>query len=182
MADIVVCKNLGQVPLKVAYNSRVTVIPAGGQGFLDREAAIIHFGNWEARNHQRPDGTWVYDRRFELQRIKGLAGSDKDGKSALEHPEVWEARRPRVELFTPDNQRIVQVADDPDGDSLVEETKPDVAAQMRWMEAQLEALRQQLDERDAADPVMIPEDTPETAVRRRTRTPQASGVPDAAQG
>ena len=50
MADIVVVRNKGKKDLHLAYNSKATVVPVGGEALVDRECAAIYFGDWTKRN------------------------------------------------------------------------------------------------------------------------------------
>jgi len=76
MADIVVVKNVGPDDFKGAFNSKPFVIPAGGDAFLDREAAFIYFGDWNARNLGTDQK--MQFRLMEVNRLKGMYGAHYD--------------------------------------------------------------------------------------------------------
>ena len=173
MADYIRCKNLGSKPLRLGYNNRVTVIQPGEDGIIDRECACIHFGNWERRNYQRlSDGRWMYERREELRRLKGQAGSDDEGRSALEHDDVWQARKPKVEIWD-GNVKVVSVIDDPEGSSMPEPVQSNMGEQIAWLQKQIQELQGKLLDSQTEDEMPdIPEDSPDTASRRNPRAAQ----------
>lgn len=169
MADIVRVINDGLKPLRVVFDSRATIIPPGGEGIVEREAAVIHFGDWTATGAKRA---------AEVRRLRGLAGSNEDGKSALEHDAVWNERKPQVTLIDGDGSPIIGVLDDPEGTSMVPAMAPDPARQISLLQEQLDRLQAQMAESHQPQPGRsdATEDRPDLAVRKRGRQVTVQGA------
>lgn len=172
LLELVRCHNLGSTELRLAYNSRLFKVPAGGQMFIPAEAAVIHFGDWTQRGDRRME---------EYRRIRGHHGcvpgesyEDTPGADRIPSDVLWEQRRPQVELYTVTDEKIVTVMDDPTGETLGAVGAPDddkerilaaLQAQLNRLEAELAA------ERSSAPTSPAPVDTPENAPRTKGRRP-----------
>lgn len=177
MADVVICKNVGDKPIDVRYNSRSTVIEPGESGIVESEAAKLWFGDWDQRNIGKDERN--QHRTAELERIKGLFGSlfDDDIRNPdprLEKPllahQKWERNRPQVELYNQDGTRIISVLDDSTGATLpLDEAPTDVLARtVEQMQAQITAMEQMLAKaQEAQDTLSVPTDSPDTSPQRK---------------
>lgn len=175
MADIVTVENRSSEDFRGAYNSKSFVVPAGKKTIIDREAAVIWFGDWNTRNVGSDPRTQY--RARELERLKGLYGALFD--DPLEDPRIpdplrgeqkWAANKPNVALYEADGKAIVSVIEDPAGEGLPLEDAPaeDLAAAMATLQAQVAEMQSKLIAAQEAQATnQIPEDTPEDAPRRR---------------
>lgn len=161
--DAVRIRNVGKAPIQVAYNSQVTILPVDTDAFMEREAAAIHFGNWTLSGAER---------EAEYKRLRGLGGSDKEGRSAMEDDAVWDLVRPRVEIYELSGERITTILDDPAGHSITYAKPLDYDAQLAALQDQVNRLMKERESDMALVPVsQVGEDKPETATRRRSREP-----------
>lgn len=175
MADIVRVKNRAGVPFEGRYNNQPFTIPARGDSIIDREAAIIWFGDWEARDIGRDPR--MHFRSQEVARLKGLYGAHFDDpredprfENPLTADEKWERNKPQIDLFEADGTPIISVIADPTGKGLPIEGAPaeDLAAVMADMQRQMTELQSKLiAAQEAASTSDIPEDSPNDAPRRR---------------
>lgn len=175
MADIVQVENRADQDFKGAYNSKVFIVPAGKKTIIDREAAVIWFGDWNTRNIGSDPRTQY--RHRELERLKGIYGAHFDDPredpripEPLRAEEKWEANKPNIALFDTDGSRIVSIIEDPEGAQLPLEDAPaeDLAAAMATLQAQMAEMQSKLiAAQEAQSTNQIPEDTPESAPRRR---------------
>lgn len=172
MAEMYEVTNLGDSELRCAFNSRLTVIGPNETKLLDRECAVIHFGDWTRRGDARRD---------EYRRLRGQAGClpgaliyDDDGNPV--NPDVlWAQIQPKVVIKEYAGDEVVTVLEDPDGDRLSMQGAPeqDKERMLQQMRAQLDRLESELSsERAAKDAVHVEEDSPQTATQRRRREPQ----------
>lgn len=174
MADLVRVRNVGKKPERIAYNSQVTVINPGQDGFVDREAACAKYGVWWSVVGGRP-----LDRHQEYLRIRGLYGCFPGAPAGEGSPE-WEVVKPRVEIYEMDGKKVSTVVDDPQGTE-IPVTERDDEAHMRVvvseMQEQLKSMQSQLDTKDqiisAGSIDLPPADAPDNAPRRMRRTPVA---------
>lgn len=158
MPDVVVVKNLSDKPFRGKYNSRPFVIPANGDALLETEAAVIWFGNWQARNVGNLPANQF--RAQEYERLRGLYGSHYDDRpqdegwvidKALKADEKWEQNRPRVEIYEQDDhgntKRVVGVLEDPEGTELPLEETPsvDLAGVVAEQQRQIDQMQAALD-------------------------------------
>lgn len=169
--DMVRVRNLGDENLRIAYDSKATVIPPGQDGFVAKEAACAHFGVWWSQPGGRP-----IDRKEEARRVKGLygcfPGSPVEGD--------WENSKPKVEIYEMDGTRVSTVIEDPEGVNLpVTERQDDshLRTTVQAMQEQLEKMQSQLDQKDSIISQGIAtelpqEDTPDTAPKRTRNQPQ----------
>lgn len=175
MADVVIAKNESDSAFRGKYNNVPFVIPAGGDQIIDREAAIVWFGDWNARNIG--DNEHLQYRSKEELRLRGMYGASFDDPRddpRIPEPKTgeqkWETNRPRIKLFETDGKPIVSVLDDPDGTDLPIEQAPteNLAAAMADMQKQIADMQSRLEKaQEAAATVEIPEDDPGEAPKRR---------------
>lgn len=164
MASLVRVKNLGKTVLRLGHNSEVTVIAPGSEGFVDRECAARYFGNWTLRNTKEEAF-----RLDELNRLKGLAGCNEHGVSALIDEGVWEDRKPQVELHDLEGKKIITVLDDPTGETLpLVDESPNLQRQIEVLQEQLDTMRE-LMESGPETPVIVEEDAPGVTKRKPGR-------------
>lgn len=184
MPDVVIARNKSKEPFKGKYNSVPFVIPAEGEALLDREAAVIWFGDWTTRNIGSEDR--LQFRTQEWNRLRGMYGAgfddpleDRRIEEPLQADQKWERNKPKIELFDSDGTPIVGVIDDPAGATLPLEGAPagDITAAMAEMQRQMDVLQSQvLAAKEAQSVSTIQEDDPTTATRRR-RGPVAVDSP-----
>lgn len=185
MADLVRVKNLGDRPLRVAYNSKPIVIPAGQEIPMEKEAACVHFGNWELRNFPELSDPELRDARtLEYKRIRTLYGfhelvEDSEG--------TFQSSVPKVEIYEMDGSKVVTVLEDPKGDTLSVSgsSVTDKDAILQAMRDQMAAMQSQMEELENRPPevpdVDVPVDSPETAAKRgRPRKPVTTGLTEPA--
>lgn len=167
--DLVRVTNQGSEPLRIAHDSKVYLLPPGEETFVPEEAAIIHFGDWKARDYpEHPHlqmRTW---RRDEYRRVRALYGGFPDMAGA---DELWNQNRPKVTVkpFASEDP-FVLVIDDPSGETLGPEDEPvgsetlvaSMSEQIKRMQAQLDMLTQEPQE-------MPDEDAPGRVQRRRAQ-------------
>ena len=175
MADVIVARNRGDKPFEVKFNSRITTIPAGGEAIIDREAAVVWFGDWEARNVGKAEMHQF--RSQELARLKGLYGAhfdDRPGDPRTPEPltadEKWVRYCPQIELYNTSNERIIGILDDPTGHSLPLEDAPSdvLAAAVNRMQSEMEDLKAQIAAANEAKATIdIPVDSSENSPQRR---------------
>lgn len=167
--DFVRVRNTGDRPLRIVYDSKVTTVAPGQEGIVAREAAKIHFGDWEVLDDERRP--WRTD---EYRRIRGLAGCNEHGVSAMNDLRIWEERQPHVELYEGDGTRIVTVIEDPAGLQRKAVVEVDRDAQLKFLQEQVELLMAARDDERRVvtnEPTSILEDKPEV---RRGRPRQAA--------
>lgn len=172
MAEWIRVKNLGDKALNLAYNNRSTIIPPGGEGLVDREAAATHLGCWWAI----PGGRRVFDaqgkvighepaREDEVKRVKALYGCFPGGPAEQE----WDERKPKVEIYD-DGGKVSTVIDDPEGASvpITEVNEGQMRESLLRMQQQMAEMRAQLDSQEF--PVQLPPaDSPHNAPNKRRR-------------
>ena len=172
MADIVIATNESDRDFHGRFNSVPFIIPAGGDAFIDREAAVLWFGDWTLRNIGHEDRTQF--RLAELNRLKGLYGAGYDDPredprvpSPRNAAEKWAANQPKVKLREADGTAIPTVIEDPSGETLSLEDAPqnDLARALSSMQAQMDALKAQMAEN--VIPTDVPVDDPGSAAKRR---------------
>lgn len=110
--------NEGDMAIRLSVNSRTYEVPAKGEKLVMAEAAVIAFGDWEARGDSRA---------AEVIRIKGLYGALPgmkrdilDGNTVREVTdlELWDRNRPRVKVLLLDDTEVATVLADPAGETL----------------------------------------------------------------
>lgn len=156
LQDTVRIKNLGKKELRLAHNSRLTVVPAGGEGFVSRECAIIHFGNPEVRNDPMKDHSEDRDaRKLEYERVLALYVPLNDGVSRIDMKLL-----PSVEIYEVTGEQWTSLLDDPQGLELPAVGAPEVDKEhmLEALQAQLNRLQQQIN--DNNEPVAVNEDSP----------------------
>lgn len=177
--DSVRVRNIGSQPFKGAYDNRPYLIPPGEERFLDREAIMIHTGDWLLRGEER---------RNEYRRVRGKYGClpgeavyemSADGTViTVPSDQVWESRRPRLEVTELDGTICVLPIDDPDGTSMPikDSTDEDKERMLARMQAQIDRMQAELERerQDARQPTVIaPEDTPANVTSRKPRRASA---------
>lgn len=169
MADLVRVRNLDSKSLRIAYNSQPTVIGAGQDGFVDREAACAHFGVWWSVKGGRP-----IDRTEEYGRVRGLYGSFPGAPQDANTPS-WEDVKPKVEIYELDGTKVSTVIEDPEGEAIPVTERQDeghMRATVEKMREQLEEMQRKLDTSETivaahTAPELPAEDSPDTAPRRK---------------
>lgn len=173
MADIVRVTNLGSEDFKGAFNSQPFTIPAGGDAIIDREAAIIWFGDWTVRNLGTEQKHQF--RRMEVERLKGLYGSHYDDPrddpripAPLYAQEKWAQNKPFVKIEETDGTKVITILEDESGSTLPIADAPahDVAAAVAAMQDQIIKLQDAVAEAQGAA-VKAPTDSPERGQRKR---------------
>lgn len=178
-------RNTGSQDLRLALNSRITVIKPGQKAIVDREAASNLLGNWDLRDH--PTDPLRKKRSEEYKRVRGLYGCMPGGlyeeryQSAEGHwlnrpidiDRIWEERRPHAEVLV-DGRPVVLVIDDPEGRSLPAEdtTGMDRDRLIAHLLAQQEQMSEMISRLEAENRVgqmpEVAEDSPDlNPVRRR---------------
>ena len=184
MADIVRVKNVGSADFHGAYDNRPFVIAPGSEAIIDREAACIWFGDWNARN-LGPEQRHQF-RRMEVERLKGLYGAHYDDprddpriSAPMYAEEKWAANAPHVEIYETDGTKVTTVIEDPTGSTLPIENAPaaDVAA-AATMQKEIERLQSAVSELQGRD-VKAPTDSPERGTRRRGPVAVEAALDDA---
>lgn len=177
--EFVRVKNLDDKPLRITYNSIPTVIAPGGWGFVNREAAAIHFGVWQSVVGGRP-----IDRVEEYKRIRGLYGCFPGMTPDPAGPK-WEDVKPKVEIYEMNSETpVANVIDDPEGENIPVTERGDEAhlrAQMAAMQDALADMQVKLDKSELisaamTSPELPPADSPDTAPRRRRQEPKIEGA------
>lgn len=168
--------NKGTKDIVDHYNSERFVIRAGDDAgtFVPWDAMVIWYGNPLAVNTSRQPA-----RQVELERIHMRYGGFGD-------PAVWEANRPRVEVYTTDNKRIFPVMDDAEGTQVPTDDNSLSAedlrqAEMDQMRAAIRDLQERLAVKDgevvngeSAGP--LPTDAPQAPPVGPSTSDPASGV------
>lgn len=178
MADLVRVRNLDTKSLRIAFDSKLTVIGPKQDGFVDREAACAHFGVWWSVKGGRP-----IDRTEEYGRIRGLHGCFP-GAPQDENSPNWEDVKPKVEIYEVNGTKVSTVIDDPEGENVPITERDDddhMRATMQQMKDQLEDMQRKLDTSQSivaahTAPSLPAEDSPETAPKRRRQAPRIEGA------
>lgn len=173
MAEVVHCKNIGTIPHASAFNSRPYVIKPGQSAILEREAAVKDFGDWSLRN----ESAEIHKRLDEYHRVQGHYGCGPD-TIRDENTPVWDEVMPRVELSDESGNPIISVLDDPQGNSLPEDTtgQDGLERQLDLMRQRMAELEDMLNRGQDRPAVVVAEDSPDTAPRRRGRPPKVTGA------
>lgn len=144
MPDIVRVKNLGTTPLRLVYNSQPTVVAPKQEGFIERECAVIYFGNPNLRND--PTAEHFDDknaRNIEFNRLRGMYGASVgyEGADAL-----WEQNKPKAEVAEVSGEKWTTVIEDPQGKdlSVVGMPEPDKEQVLIAMQRQIQELQKQI--------------------------------------
>lgn len=179
MAEIVRVRNLSDRELNLAYDGRPTKVKPGGEAYVEREVAVIHLGDWTARGEKR---------REEYKRIRGKHGCLPGATVELEvgNPdsrvnadEIWEDRKPVVEIYDSVGEQLTTVLDDPEGETLSMEgsDEPSKERQIEAMRQQLARLEQDLAAQQRPETTAEPpEDTPDTSRKRRGKPPKVESA------
>ncbi len=173
MADIVRCRNLGSQDFKGSYDNKPFTVPAGSEAIIDREAAFIWFGDWNARNLGQDQKHQF--RRMEVQRLRGIYGANYD--DPREDPRIsdprtadekWAFNKPHIEVYETDGRKLITVLEDESGTTLPIEDAPaeDVASAVAAMQDQINRLQAAVEEAQGHD-VKAPTDSPERGQRKR---------------
>jgi hypothetical protein len=152
--DVVRIVNVGNTDFVDAFNGRRFAIPAGGQLMVDFDAMCLWLGHPDANNFDPRNRVRVY----EYDRLRTRYGVDAQGlKNSLDEvpfdsEELFRQMRPQLEAYDMADQRIMTVADDPNGDFLAPvatSATPSadmtvILARLQQMEQEQANLRQQL--------------------------------------
>lgn len=173
-----------------AYNGNTYRALAGSETIVPVEASILWFGNPGARDIDARR----LDRTAEFKRLRVRYGCYDN----LDNPDgptpMWEAVKPKVEVFTLDGERVITVVDDPFGElsapvnmtnSEHQEERSETAA-LRGQVAELTALVNRLLGAENTDPDIDPDadedvppgsavPTPEPGTARPVSRPVAKG-------
>lgn len=167
MTDFVRVRNVGDTDLRLAYNSQPTVIPAGQEVPVDRDAAATWFGDWTRRNVPELQNPEFRDARLnEYNRIRTLYGFHQ---LEPESEQTFKAKVPQVEIYEMDGTKVTSILEDPDGKDLpiVGSSNLDKEQLLSAMKDQMDAMAQKIAEMEDPHPdIEVPQDTPETAARR----------------
>lgn len=164
MADTVRVHNKGTKDLSLAHDSKLTVVPAGGDGFIERECAIIHFGNPAVRNNPAAPHQDDRDaRKMEYQRVLALYVSLGDGVSRDDLSVL-----PSAEVYELSGEKWTTVLEDPEGKTLPVQGAPEPEKEnlIASMQSQIQRLQEQIDQA-TSQPIAVNEDTPRPAKMKR---------------
>jgi hypothetical protein len=117
-SGIVRVVNVGDRPFRDRYNRQWVDIPVGGEQFVPFEAVCLWFGNPDVMDK----GPRQRDRTDTYQRLRARLG-------VYENEALWESRKPKVECYTINGDRIITVMDDPYGTQ--KRTTPDMGDPMQ---------------------------------------------------
>jgi hypothetical protein len=152
--DVVRLVNVGDADFVGMFNGRAYTVAAHGQSMVDWDAMCLWLGHPEANNFDVRNRVRVQ----EYERLRTKYGVDAKGLAmsldgvAFDAEELFRMMRPPLEAYDMADNRILTVADDPNGDFLA----PDVAktgkqgdmsvimARLQSMEQEQANLRQQL--------------------------------------
>lgn len=174
---IVKIRNVGTSDWVDGFNGTRYKIPAGAEVYLPRGAAITWLGDWTAYDDGRNN-----DRFAEHERLRMRYG-------AYENDGLWEAVKPKLEVYSTDGERIPTVIDDgPDGAAPVIDLTLDPGAggaadRLQALERELKILRAQMhqDSTLASSGTLLPDDpdvkSSVVEVGVNTEDPTASQAP-----
>ena len=152
--DVIRLVNVGDTDFVDAFNGRRFEIRAGGQLMVDFDAMCLWLGHPDANNFDPRNRVRVY----EYDRLRVRYGVDAQGLKnslddvAFDSEDLFRQMRPQLEAYDMADQRIMTVADDPNGDFLAPvaaSATPSadmtvILARLQSMEQEQANLRQQL--------------------------------------
>lgn len=135
LGDMVRLVNLEDRPLKLAWNNQVYTLAPKGEGFVPFDLAKLYFGDPRSLEtvtrirDERGHDMIVADRAAEVRRLQGYWQSSTikfreyiPGDTSYLDEEGISDLMPAVEVYTLAGERILMVADDPYGDTVVAST------------------------------------------------------------
>jgi hypothetical protein len=150
--EVIRIHNVGDTDFVDAFNGRPYRIPANGQLMVDFDAMCLWLGHPDANDFDPRNRV----RLAEYERIRSRYGIDARAlelsldKIPFDSDDLFRAMRPKLECFNMAGDRVLTVADDPDGDLLVPDTSEATSeiglltARLQAMEVEQRNLRQQL--------------------------------------
>lgn len=183
----VTVRNLWDRPVKLGYDSEKWEIEPKASAIVPKIAAIIAFGDWEARpgvkqfDPEGKKGLLHETREFEYARVRGHYGCsegatiERDGQE-LPADTLLDEMLPKVEIEEMDGSVAITVIDDPEGKGLPIEGGSTIDAQrlLATIEAQqkahaeeIEKLKRQAFNLHASNEELPDEDDPSKAPKRR---------------
>jgi hypothetical protein len=173
MHDTVKIVNTGEVPWTDRYDSDVYLCSPGDTILAPSAAAKLWFGNWDAKNDARGNA-----RVDEVNRLRTRYG-------AYHNDEIWDANRPKVEVYGSDGEPIPTVIADPHGTSITQASQTvDEVEQYRdalaRMKVQMDDMQKEYRSLLSAKETAALEDIPVDAARpRKRRSPQVDETDEA---
>lgn len=140
MDQIVKVVNVGDEPFRDSYNSQRFTIPPGSETLVPYAAACL----WCGDNSKRDiDARRLYRRR-EYERLCTRYGVYHRGD------DVFQERRPRLEVYAPGGERITMLAEDPHGDALTVVPGLGTGTDTAILQQQVDALKAHIEALQAA--------------------------------
>jgi hypothetical protein len=143
--DVVRLVNVGDSDFVDRFNGREFRIPAHGQLMVDWDAMCLWLGHPDANNFDPRNRV----RLQEYERIRTKYGVDARSlemsleKVPFDADDLFRAMRPPLEAYDMAEQRILTVADDPNGDFLAPSVAAQGGADMSVILARLQSMEQE---------------------------------------
>ncbi len=178
MAALVTVHNVGETTFRDLYAGKEYVIPPGARVVMEAEAPCLWLGYPGLRDDPLKAD---FRRRDQHTRLRQRYGWHQ---GIGETEETWEKVRPKLEVYTMDDQRVWMILDDPEGTkgaTPLEAAQPSGTEEIAMLrdaferqQAELEAMRKLILAREEQDeiPELIAEDKPrKVPVGARSRGP-----------
>lgn len=142
--DVIRLSNVGDQDFTQSFNGRSYTIPAHGQLMVDYDAMCLWLGHPDANDFDPRNRVRVQ----EYTRLRGRYGVDaKALELSIDHTpfdetELFHTMKPSLEAFDMAGNRLLTVADDPDGDFL-STPEPSTTSDVGLLMARLQANEQE---------------------------------------
>lgn len=142
--DVIRLENVGDVDFNGIFNGRTYPIPAHGQLMVDYDAMCLWMGHPESNNFDPRNRVRVqeYQRLRERYGVEAKALELSIDHIPFDQAELFHSMKPSLEAYDMANNRVLTVADDPDGD-FVATPEPSQTSDVGLLMARLQANEQE---------------------------------------
>jgi len=142
--DVIRLENVGDQDFNALFNGRSYSIPAHSNLMVDYDAMCLWLGHPDANNYDPRNRVRVqeYQRLRERYGVEAKALELSIDHTPFDQAELFHSMKPSLEAFDMANNRVLTVADDPDGDFL-STPEPSTTSDVGMLMARLQANEQE---------------------------------------